>query len=319
MQHNSGGYTSTQHAYLQNSTPPQHQRSVGGTGGTLYVTGMADATVKRGGCSSSFRTPEDHGDAHIKVLRHLSHDKLASQPNYFTPKKSPSESRIGSAAFASKIDDRHSYIPSNSTSVITSRLFGLYEPSTTRSPHERPGSAASGGRVTPSASFRSVTPTASAHIPKNKPVEPHFIRDDPSLSAYPSSPIGGGSSSSVQRRQRPTSSFRNSADRDSYVKAQPSRQDRYSPLVSDFDKCQRNDRGERPGSSGSHAASPRGGTSSFKSKTTIGDAHIRAMNKPVDVCLAYSPTRASKSPRRPSSSSARVSSEYHGGRLYGDF
>jgi hypothetical protein len=306
--HHSGGYTSTQHAYLQNATPPLHQRSVGGSGGTLYVTGMADAAVKRGGCSSSFRTPEDHGDAHIKVLRHLSHDKMSPQPNYFTPKKSPSESRAGSAAFASKKDDRHSYIPSNSTSALTSRLFGLYEPSVTRSPHERPGSAAS-GRASPSASFRSVTPSASAHIPKNKPVEPHFIRDDRVGGSDPSA----GTSSPVQRGQRPTSSFRNSADRDSYVKAQPSRQDRYSPLVSDFDKCQRGS-GDRPGS----ASSPRGGTASFKSKTTIGDAHIRAMNKPVDVCLAYSPSRASVSPRR-HSSAARSSAEYHGGRLYGDF
>lgn len=307
-----GGYTPTQHAYLQNSTPPQHQRSVGGSGGTLYVTSMADAAVRRGGCSSSFKTPEDHGSAHIKALKHLSHDKLSSQPNYFSPKKSPSESRAGSAAFAAKRDDRHSYIPTSSTATITSRLFGVYEPSVTRSPHERPGSAAAGGRASPSASFRSITPTASAHIPKNAPIEPHYIRDDPHV--FEASPNG---SSSIQRRQRPTSSFRNSADRDSYIKAQPARQDRYSPLVSDFDKCQPRS-GDRPHSAGLgrglSSSSPRGGTSSFKSNTTIGDAHIRAMNKPVDVCLAYSPTRvAGVSPSR---HSGRSSHEYHGGRFY---
>jgi hypothetical protein len=259
------------HAYLQDSTPPRHQRELGGSGGTLYVRGMAEVTVVRNGCTSSFRSPGCHGEAHLKDLRHLSHDKMSPQPNYMTPRKSPSDSRAGSAAFASKMDDRYSYLPSQSSIALTSHLFGLYStngsPQTPSSPTEGGSQRRQGGRDnSPSASFRSTTPTASAHFPKNKPVEPHFIRDEMS---------DGSPLSSVQRlarHQRPTSSFRSSAERDSYVKAQPQRLDSCSPLTSDFDKCK---------------AKGRGGTSSFKYSGSIGDAHIRALTKPVDVCLAY--------------------------------
>lgn len=278
-----GGYSNAQQAYLQDATPPRHQRQLGGNGGTLFVPGMADSAVKRNGCTSSFRSsPGAHGEAHMKELRHLSHDKLSPQLSSFTPRKSPSESRAGSAAFSAKVDDRYSYLPSASASELTSRLFGAYEPNAMSPPQQsarRGSTTARGG--SPSASFRSTTPTASAHFRKNKLIEPHYLSDEPqtNTSSSPQPPGAGMSSVQRQSRLRPTSSFRSSADRDSYIKALPQRLDSYSPLVSDFDKCARG-RGS--------PSSPRGGTAPFKSKTSIGDAHIRAMNKPVDVCLAYS-------------------------------
>lgn len=101
-------------------------------------------------------------------------------------------------------------------------------------------------------------------------------RQDASGSQSPARPESAMSSSpgGRVRRQGSPSCFGSTSSpaRDSYVPRR-SGPDGHTPLRSDFDLL-----GKR---------SPRGGTSAFLSKTTVGDAHIKAMPKLVDTCVAF--------------------------------
>lgn len=228
-------------------TPSRTPRTPGGS--TLYIAGLSDQKVRGGGCSSAFRSTSSFGDAHIKDLQQqITPLRYAPPVSYMTPRGTPSESRVGTSAFASSSSDRHSYIPKCHTPPCTS----------TSSPVQTQRA------LTPSASFKSKTPIACAHfVSMTKPTDPHFV----SVGGSPQpSPISG--------KMRPTSSFKSSSGRDSYIKALPQTTDAYSPLRSDFD-------------SKSRAGENRRGSSAFVSATSIGDAHIKAVTKPVDTCVAY--------------------------------
>lgn len=222
-----------------NSTPRRFSGSVGSPartspGTVLYVQSLSSQSRARGAdqsqASASFRSKTTFADAHIKdvqrrmtgvAYRDLGDKKLAG----------------GTAAFrASSPSDRDSHMRD-----LMNRTYGSPR-STSGSPNHK--------RELNSASFRSASPSACAHINAHrKPI-------DASYEAGGMSPRGGNSASF--RSQTTTA--------DAHIKA-----------MTKF--------GE-----GVYQLSPanqKGATSPFKSTTSIADAHIRALTKPVDLCVAY--------------------------------
>lgn len=208
------------------STP----RSPGGT--TLYVAGMGSAQKPRPEAGSAFfRSGTSIGDAHIKDL-----DKKITAGPYSAPRNTMGGN--GTAAFRSKSpSDRDAHMKD-----LMSRSYG--------SPRSPSGSSPMRQQL-PSASFRSASPIACAHI--NAMTKP----TDASYTAGGRSPDRLGSAAF-----RSTTSIA-----DAHIKAVPRRNEGGSSVLS-------------PDSS-------RSCTSPFRSTTTIADAHIKAVPKPVDVVLAY--------------------------------
>ena len=109
---------------------------------------------------------------------------------------------------------------------------------------------------------------------QGRPSTPRGQQDQASP-VRPGSTLGSSVGRSARRPGSPSSSCFGSTSspaRDSYVPRR-SGADGHTPLRSDFDAAR--------------AGSPRGGTSAFLSKTTVGDAHIKAMPKLVDTCVAF--------------------------------
>jgi hypothetical protein len=215
--------------------------------------------------------PLDHtiGDAHIKDC------SLRITPGPYTAARDTTNNG-GTAAFRSKS-------PSDRDSHMRTLMHGSY--GSPRSPVSRsPGHQ----HMQPSASFRSASPNACAHIT----AQPKPLNASYELDRRDGSRLG-------------SAAFRSSTSiADAHIKASP------KPLDASYELDRRN--GSRIGSAAFRSstsiadahikASPRmhdvnvtltprgssrGATSSFKSTTSIGDAHIKALPKPVDVLVAY--------------------------------
>lgn len=208
-------------------------------GTTLFVSGMAKSPVRGEGNSSCFRSGSSIGDAHIKNLS----SRITPGPYAAAPTISP---RGGTAAFRSTSpSDRDSHIKDIS-SRFNSSGFG-------NSP-----SGAHGNQL-PTASYRSGSPIACAHIlAMTKPTDASYN----SKGAFPYS----GTQNSASYRSHTTIA-------DAHIKALP--------------KFHESVLGVEDGS----MLTARSCTSPFKSHSSIADAHIKAVPKPVDLLLAYQETQ----------------------------
>lgn len=218
-------FSSSNHSPSQAYTP---------NGSTLYVSGMASTQRKRASEAGShmFRSSTSIGDAHIKdcSLRVTSGPYSAAKSTF---------QGAGTAAFRSRS-------PSDRDSHMRSLMASTYA-----SPRS-PGSRSPGRQPQlPSASFRSVSPTACAHITAlPKPTDASYN-------------YGGPRDNRIG-----SASFRSTTSiADAHIKASPRMHDSTAVVT--------------PRGSARECTSP------FRSTTSIADAHIKALTKPVDVVVAY--------------------------------
>ena len=227
------GVSSTPRSRFSGHSPSQSAMSPSG-GSTLYVSGMGSQQRRRATETGShmFRSTTSVGDAHIKDC------SMRVTPGPYQGQRSTMGAQ-GTAAFRSKSpSDRDSHMRSLMSSTYASpRSTG------SRSPGRQ-------GQL-PSASFRSASPTACAHIQAMpKPTDASYN------GARPSSRGGA------------TAQFRSTTSiADAHIKASPKMHD--SVVVTP--------RGSTRG----------GATAQFRSTTSIADAHIKAMPKMTDVVVAY--------------------------------
>jgi hypothetical protein len=264
------GATSTPRSRFSGHSQSQPMSPTGGS--VLFVNGMGSARRQRSldGGSHMFRSTTTIGDAHIKDC------SLRITPGPYTAARDTTNSG-GTAAFRSKS-------PSDRDSHMRTLMHGSY--GSPRSPVSR--SSVGHQHMQPSASFRSASPNACAHIT----AQPKPLNASYELDRRDSSRLG-------------SAAFRSSTSiADAHIKAST------KPLDASYELDRRN--GSRIGSAAFRSstsiadahikASPRmhdvnvtltprgssrGATSSFKSTTSIGDAHIKALPKPVDVLVAY--------------------------------
>jgi hypothetical protein len=263
-------------------------------GDVLYVPGLAAQMLRspeKG--TSAFRSTVPSADAHIRDAMLRVNSPRGDQQSYAASlgdvARTPSRQPAGGSPSASHQKNLSTYSVGRATSPSTS------------SPSTR--SRASIG----SASFRSKTPIACAHINAMPlPIDPLHV--EPTLSQSPSR--GSGS-------KRPSASFISTTSKgDAHIRPLirlGQEQTDRSGWRSDFDIAKKPVSSAsfksstpiadahiraltRPGDSLTTPISDFSGpagrknqqlSASFKSNTPIADAHIRALTKPVDVCTAF--------------------------------